>query len=44
MNQEVIFVDLGCVLSFIHQSFRFPSVYRFLNVAPMKKITKVIST
>ena len=27
--QEVIFIDLGCLMSFIDQSFRFPTVYRF---------------
>jgi len=41
--QEAIFIDLGCFLSFIHQSFRFLSVYRFPKVALMKKNTKVIS-
>lgn len=43
MIQDAIFIDLGCFLSFIHQSFRFPSVYCFLKVVPMKKNTKVIS-
>ena len=35
--QEVIFIDLGCLMSFIDQSFRFPAVYRFPKVASMKK-------
>jgi len=43
MIQEVIFIDLGCFLSFIHQSFRVPSIYRFPKVAPMTKNTKLIS-
>ena len=43
MIQETIFIDLGYFLSFIHQSFRFLSVYRFPKVALMKKNTKVIS-
>lgn len=42
MIQEAIFIDLGCSMSFIDQSFRFPSVYRFPKVAPMKKNTKVV--
>jgi hypothetical protein len=41
MVQGMIFIDSGCLLSFIYQTFRFHQDYSVPKVAPMKINIKV---